>query len=281
MRRSTSSAERLTGVALAGTMLASVGFAVAYALRADTQVLGTGLFLALACAAFAFAVWAKQLLAPEEVCEEREPLPGPEGAREEIARAFGGERDPLARNRVLAGLVAGAAALFGIAVLFPLRSFGRNPAGYRNRTSWKAGLRLVRDDGTPVRADELAIGSVLTAFPDGHVEDADAQTLLIRVPPDALELSGQNLGVAPRGYVAYSKVCTHAGCPVGLYRQASQQLLCPCHQSAFDILDGAKPVSGPAARALPQLPIRIDEAGYVVALGDFLAPVGPDSWERP
>jgi ubiquinol-cytochrome c reductase iron-sulfur subunit len=96
-----------------------------------------------------------------------------------------------------------------------------------------------------------------------------------------LQLDPQRAHWAPDGLVAYSKVCTHAGCPVGLYEAEPNQLLCPCHQSAFDVLRGAKPVLGPAARALPQLPLRIDAAGLVVAEGDFSSPVGPSWWNRP
>jgi ubiquinol-cytochrome c reductase iron-sulfur subunit len=85
----------------------------------------------------------------------------------------------------------------------------------------------------------------------------------------------------PEGLIAVSKVCTHAGCPVGLYQATTHQLLCPCHQSAFDVLDGAKPVFGPAAAPLPQLPLEIDADGHVRSRGDFVAPIGPAWWSRP
>ncbi len=89
------------------------------------------------------------------------------------------------------------------------------------------------------------------------------------VPPTRLEW------IVADSLVAYSKVCTHAGCPVALYRQQDNALFCPCHQSTFNPAAGAVPTFGPAARALPQLPLGIDEQGYLVALGDFQEPVGP------
>jgi ubiquinol-cytochrome c reductase iron-sulfur subunit len=115
-------------------------------------------------------------------------------------------------------------------------------------------------------------------FPEDAVGSADSQTLLIRVPPDLLRLDPARVGWAPEGYVAYSKICTHAGCPVGLYRATERKLICPCHQSTFDVLTGATPVFGPAARALPQLPIQLQPDGTFVATDDFAEPVGPSFW---
>jgi ubiquinol-cytochrome c reductase iron-sulfur subunit len=117
----------------------------------------------------------------------------------------------------------------------------------------------------------------MTVYPDGDDSDPNAATLLIRVEPDLLRLEGEAAGQAPEGYVAYSKICTHAGCPVGLYRAAQHTLICPCHQSEFDVLTGATPISGPAARPLPQLPIRLEGDSFV-AIDDYPTPVGPSFW---
>ncbi|HKM24424.1 MAG TPA: ubiquinol-cytochrome c reductase iron-sulfur subunit, partial [Corynebacterium sp.] len=81
-------------------------------------------------------------------------------------------------------------------------------------------------------------------------------------------------------YYAYSKICTHIACPTSLYEAQTNRILCPCHQSQFDALQYGKPVFGPAARALPQLPITVDEEGYLIAKGNFIEPVGPAFWER-
>ena len=125
---------------------------------------------------------------------------------------------------------------------------------------------------------DLPIDAITTVFPEGDVGSADSQTLLIHVAPEALHLPPERASWAPEGFVAYSKICTHAGCPVGLYRASEQKLICPCHQSTFDVLDGATPVFGPAARPLPQLPIALQPDGTFVATGDFSAPVGPGFW---
>jgi ubiquinol-cytochrome c reductase iron-sulfur subunit len=148
-------------------------------------------------------------------------------------------------------------------------------------TPWRRGIRAVTDDGRPVRASDVPPGSLVTIFPEGHRDAADAPAVLVHVDPNALELPDDRADGAPEGLLAYSKICTHAGCPVGLYEVEPHQLLCPCHQSAFDVLRGAEPVSGPAARALPQLPLRIDRDGFLVADGDFSGPIGPAWWNRP
>jgi ubiquinol-cytochrome c reductase iron-sulfur subunit len=132
-----------------------------------------------------------------------------------------------------------------------------------------------------VHAADVARGSLVTVFPDGAPDAADSVAVLLRVDPQTLHLPAGRAAGAPEGLLVYSKVCTHAGCPVGLYEAQRHELLCPCHQSAFDVLRGAEPTSGPAARALPQLPIEIASDGVLVARGDFSSPVGPGYWDMP
>jgi ubiquinol-cytochrome c reductase iron-sulfur subunit len=122
---------------------------------------------------------------------------------------------------------------------------------------------------------------VVTVYPEGFVGSPVSQTLLIRVEPASLELPPGRLAWAPDGVVAFSKICTHAGCPVGLYVASTHQLLCPCHQSTFDVLRGATPVFGPASRPLPQLPLDAGADGVLRARADFQEPVGPGFWDRP
>ncbi len=57
-------------------------------------------------------------------------------------------------------------------------------------------------------------------------------------------------------------------------------MLCPCHQSTFDLADGARVIFGPAGHPLPQLRISVNDEGYLVAEDDFAEPVGPTFWER-
>jgi len=131
-----------------------------------------------------------------------------------------------------------------------------------------------------VRVDELDEGGVLTVFPEGDQSPGDAQVILLRLDPGDLHLADDRVSWAPEGNVAYSKLCTHAGCPVGLFEAETRQLLCPCHQSVFAADEGARVLFGPAPRSLPQLPLDVDEEGYLVARGDFPEPVGPGYWER-
>jgi ubiquinol-cytochrome c reductase iron-sulfur subunit len=120
----------------------------------------------------------------------------------------------------------------------------------------------------------------LTVFPEGHTGSADSQTVLIRVDTSTLQPLPGRESWSPDGYLAYSKICTHAGCPVGLYEQSSNSLFCPCHQSVFDVLEGAKPIAGPATRPLPQLPLEIGADGFLRAQGDYIEPVGPGFWNE-
>ncbi len=156
---------------------------------------------------------------------------------------------------------------------------------------WKEGTRLARDpEGTPIRVADVTLGSAMHVIPEdlaalGHSEGyleqkAKAIVLLMRLLPEDLIEAPEKADWSYDGIVAYSKVCTHVGCPVALYEQQTHHLLCPCHQSQFDVTDGAKVIFGPAARPLPQLPITVDAEGYLVARSDFTEPVGPSFWER-
>jgi ubiquinol-cytochrome c reductase iron-sulfur subunit len=139
-------------------------------------------------------------------------------------------------------------------------------------------MRLRDETGRLVKVDELEQDSFATVFPESSPGSADGQAVLIRVDPTALQLPPDRADGAPDGYVCYSKVCTHLGCPIGLYLAADHELRCPCHQSTFDVLNGAIPVYGPADRPLPQLLLDVDDEGYLVAQGDFTGPVGPGFW---
>jgi ubiquinol-cytochrome c reductase iron-sulfur subunit len=178
-----------------------------------------------------------------------------------------------------------ALTVLGVALLFPLRSLhfkgSRKPTTALADAGWRDGVRVVKDTGEWVRPSDLAVGTSLTVFPANAPRKDDAQTLLLRVDPAELALPPSRRAWVADGVIGYSKLCTHAGCPVGLYADEPNQLLCPCHQSLFDVLSGAKPVFGPAPRALPQLPLRVDSEGYLAAGGDFNAPVGPGFWEEP
>jgi len=268
--------ERLVAGAFAVTMLTGVALLAVYGLGGQTQIEGVLLAVCLGSLGLGIVLWAQELMQTRITIEERHPLasrePGPT-LSETLDEEAG-----FTRRTFLVRMLIGAFAGLAAALAIPALSLGPAPGRELFSTTWARGRRLVDIDGVPIRAADLEVGSLATVFPEGDVGSAQSQTLLIRVPPDALQLSPDRLALAPDGYVAYSKICTHAGCPVGLYRASEHVLVCPCHQSTFDVLQGAVPVFGPAGRALPQLPIAMAEDGTFTALGDFPEPVGPAFW---
>lgn len=267
--------ERVVAFSFTLSVLASVGLAVVYAAGGEPRIEGTLLGVALGGLGLGVVVWATRLLHEDEVIEERARLSS-ETARGAAEDALDDEE--VTRRSLLVRLLVGAGGSLAAALAIPALSLGPRPGQSLFKTRWVAGTRIVDIDGNPVRADIVRAGAVQTVFPEGEVGSADAQTLLLRVDPASLELPEGREDWAPDGVVAFSKICTHAGCPVGLYRAESHELLCPCHQSTFDVLKGAEPNFGPADRPLPQLPIEIDDEGFLVAKGDFSEPVGPGFW---
>lgn len=274
-----SSGQLLPGLCFLVSILAALALAVVYAEGGQTQAEGVLLFLALAGIGVGLVVWAKRFM-PEG--PESEPR-GRIGSTAEDQAAFVADfqtgKETFGRRNFLTKMLAGAVVALGVAALFPIRSMGPRPGRGLKTTPYRDGVRLVTEEGLPVRPDDPGVGGVITAFPEGHVGDETAQTLLIRLQPGELQPVPGREDWTVNNVVAYSKVCTHAGCPVGLYQSDSRTLLCPCHQSVFDVVDQAKPLSGPAAWPLPQLPIEVDDAGFVRSTGDFPVPPGPGWWK--
>jgi ubiquinol-cytochrome c reductase iron-sulfur subunit len=259
------------------TALAGIVLLVVYILGGQTQIEGILLAIALGSIGAGVVLWAQELMDTPVVVEERHDATSSPEETADFQAALN-EEAGFTRRKLLVGMLLTALAGLGAALAIPALSLGPAPGAEQFQTSWRRGLRLVRLDGTPVKADDLAVDSLLTVFPEGATGSADSQTLLIRVQPDLLKLPPNRAAWAPDGYVAYSKICTHAGCPVGLFRATERVLICPCHQSTFDVLAGAKPVFGPAGRPLPQLPIHQEPDGTFVADGDFPEAVGPSFW---
>jgi len=259
------------------TALAGIVLLVVYILGGQTQIEGILLAIALGSIGAGVVLWAQDLMDTPVVVEERHDATSSPEETADFQAALN-EEAGFTRRKLLVGMLLTALAGLGAALAIPALSLGPAPGAEQFQTSWRRGLRLVRLDGTPVKADDLAVDSLLTVFPEGATGSADSQTLLIRVQPDLLKLPPNRAAWAPDGYVAYSKICTHAGCPVGLFRATERVLICPCHQSTFDVLAGAKPVFGPAGRPLPQLPIHQEPDGTFVADGDFPEAVGPSFW---
>lgn len=259
------------------TASAGLALLIVYVIGGQTQVEGLLLGVALGSLGIGVVLWAQDLMDTAVVVEERHPA----GSSPEESADFQAaltEEAGFSRRRLLVGMLLTAFAGLGAALAIPVLSLGPAPGAEQFATSWRAGKRVVGLDGRPVRASDLAVDSLVTVFPDGALGAADSQALLIRVPPETLRLDPKRAAGAPDGYVVYSKICTHAGCPVGLYRANERKLICPCHQSTFDVLTGATPVFGPAARPLPQLPIRLEADGTFTAQGDFTEAVGPSIW---
>jgi ubiquinol-cytochrome c reductase iron-sulfur subunit len=279
-------AARIIAACFVVAILAGVALFVVYFSGGNTQLEGILFAFALGGFGIGIVVWGARLLDAREAVEDRHEFTTGEESRLALVEAFEEEAGPMmrlgGRRSFLVRLLVGAAGALGLALLLPALSLGPAPGRSLSETSWRRGKRVVDENGNPVAFDSLPTDGFLTVFPEGEdVNRADSQALLIRVPPDLLELPPDRLAAVPGGtQVAYSKICTHAGCPVGLYRAETRSLICPCHQSQFDVLNGAKPYFGPASRPLPQLPLTVDSEGYLVALGDFYGPVGPAFWHR-
>lgn len=268
------------------TLVCSVGFAACYVTGGQTQIEGGLMALAFGGLATGLVIWARNLLPGHNIIDVRhtpETRVRPDDAAAVVDSFSRGSEAMLRRPfllRVL-GLVGG---VFGVAVLFPLASLGERPARNLYHTDWYRGARLVNEDGRPIKVGSMEFNGIQTVFPEGFVGSATAQTVLLNIGNLPFEVRPGRQGWEQQGYVAFSKICTHAGCPVGLYDVRSHQLICPCHQSTFDVLQACKPVFGPAPRSLAQLALYVDSDGYLRARSDFTrvggGPVGPGFWGR-
>jgi ubiquinol-cytochrome c reductase iron-sulfur subunit len=295
-------AERQVVLLFTASIIGTIGFLVAYALvppgetvgsmRTSNLLLGLGLFLAMFGIGAAAVHWAKTLMNDHERTDERHSLtPSEETRKAAVQNLQDGLDDAnVARRGVLKGAMFSALALAPLSVAVPLiGEVGEDwDISKFKHTIWKEGVRLARDpSGTPIRAADVTVGSAYHVIPETLEDEehpldekAKAIVLMVRMDPRDLKEAEDRKGWSYEGIVAYSKVCTHVGCPVALYEQQTHHLLCPCHQSTFDLADGAKVVFGPANRPLPQLPITVDDEGYLVAQSDFHEPIGPSFWER-
>jgi ubiquinol-cytochrome c reductase iron-sulfur subunit len=272
-----------------------------------TPILGVTLAVSLLSLGFAILAWAKKLLPHEVSIQQRHDKPSPDDERLItgqtmlfVADELGVQRRPLLKGAIGLGLaplgLVAAAPLIGGLLENPHK--GARPmmfhTGFDPVPNGNKLVRLTREDGTPIRPEDVSTGGQMTVFPGiaggATNEFADSPTLLIHLRPDDAvtartnadaDKNGRNKGSMWGDYVAFSKICTHAGCPASLYEQQTNRLLCPCHQSQFQITDNAQPIFGPASRRLPMLPLSVDEDGFFVATSDYKDTVGPDFWERP
>ena len=258
--------------------------------NAHQLFLGIGLAMALFFIGMAAVHWAKTLMPDHEVVAPRKEQRSDDGDRQAFVAAVkeGSAAAGLGRRPLIKRTMGLALGLVGLSPILLLRDLGPLPENELNETNWKAGTRLVTDPGDrPLRPSDLEVGGVAQVqpeFPAGkvrHLDDiAKDSVLLIRLRPEDFNLEPERLSWTYEGIIAFSKICSHMGCAVALYEQTTKHLLCPCHQSTFDVTRAAKVIFGPAARPLPQLAITVDSEGYLVAKAPFTEAVGPSFWER-
>jgi ubiquinol-cytochrome c reductase iron-sulfur subunit len=273
---------------LLGVAACAVMFVVVYAAGwgHQTQLLGLALGSAFALLALALIVAGRRLVVEEEV-EEDYPEAGNPEEQERVIQIVDESGSRITRKRFLKTAAGAAGVALGAALIVPAVSLGPvldTESLYYS--PWRKGRRLVDDGGRPYKASDISTETFYTAYPEGvNHEVLGAPVVVVRVAPSHLDLPTGRRDWAPQGILAYSKICTHAGCAISLYRKPlfpptapGPALVCPCHYSTFDPASGGTVIFGPAGRNLPQLPLSIDGSGELRAAGDFSGPVGPSFW---
>jgi len=282
-------AERLVALLLLLVSIAALVFVALFVLHPNTQLLGLAMGVALALLAGALVLAGGRLVAQETKVEQRPRLGHPEAVCQVREQAAAGVQG-ITRRRLLAGAAGAAGAGLTAAVAIPVVALGPGLEEQLRRTPWYGGRALVDEQGKPILAADIVERSFITAFPqNADEEDLGSPVVVVRVNPATLKLPPERAGWAPQGILAYSKICTHAACAISLFRDPlspsteskGPALVCPCHYSTFDVLDGGSVEFGPAGRPLPQLPLTIDAAGVVRAAGPMSGPVGPSWWGDP
>ena len=252
--------------------------------------LGLGMAISLFFIGMGAIHWAKTLMPDTEVIAERHEFRSPDSERKDFVTAVkeGAAASGLGRRSLIKRSLGAALGLSALSPLILLRDLGPLPGKELEKTTWKSGTYLVTDPGNRrIKASDLEVGAVAQVLPEiadpEHRKLSDIAkdaVLLIRLRPQEFNLEADRLAMTHDGIIAFSKICSHMGCAVALYEQQTKHLLCPCHQSTFDVTRAAKVIFGPSARPLPQLDITIDQEGYLLARQPFSEPVGPSFWER-
>jgi ubiquinol-cytochrome c reductase iron-sulfur subunit len=291
-------AERVVAALFILSMLAGIGFIAAYiglelsptsldSVLRSNLALGTSMTVAFLAVGAGAIIWVRRLMPDVELTEERHPLASSEADRQAFAETFkeGAEASQFVKRPLLRRTLIAATIPLGLAPLVLLRDMGPLPGTSLRHTVWRKGLRLtIAGSNQPIKPEDFNTpGSMITVIPEGYQDNdnaiAKAAVIIIKFEPGQLKYP-TNLNWTVDNIVAYSKICTHVGCPVALYEQTTHHILCPCHQSTFNAPEGAQVLFGPAPRPLPQLPMGVDSEGYLIALSDFHEPVGPSFWER-
>jgi ubiquinol-cytochrome c reductase iron-sulfur subunit len=268
-------------------------------INADAQHVGMGVTLGLAVLLIGIGAvqWARQLMVDTEIADERHEATSSPEDRVAILKDIetGVDESQIKRRKVLGYSLIGALGMLVLPVLALFADLGPKPtkrvrAATIEHTIWAEGVRLVSDiTYLPIKASSLQIGQLVNAEPENlkdlegvafNQEKAKAAIIIVRMDPNSIKIPDSRKDWGVGGILCYSKICTHVGCPISLWEQQTHHLLCPCHQSTFDLGNSGVVVFGPAARSLPQLPITTDSEGYLVARGGFNVPVGPSYFER-
>ncbi len=306
-------AERQVAALFALSSISAILFCVAYfsldvgndidliaGYGASNVALGVTMGIAFLAIGIGIVQWARKLMVDNEIIEMRHPVASSDEDREVAVSAFqtGVEESGIMRRPLIRNTLLGAMGTALLPVIVALRDLGPLPGDKLYHTVWKPGMRVVRDvSGSPIKVAAMEIGELINAEPEvffdaerygsapieGHALQAaksKAPVIVVRMAPQEITPWAGRENWSYEGIIVYSKICTHVGCPISLMEQQNHHLLCPCHQSTFDLADNGKVVFGPAGRSLPQLPIEVDDEGYLVAQRDFTEPVGPSFWER-
>ncbi|MBT2504687.1 Rieske 2Fe-2S domain-containing protein [Streptomyces sp. ISL-98] len=303
--RAAKRSERTVALLFTLSMLSTVGFIASFvAFPVDKIVyvwplghvsainlsLGLTLGLALFCIGAGAVHWARTLMSDVEVADDRHPIEAEPEVRAKVMADFkaGAEESVIGRRKLIRTTMFGALAMVPLSGVVLLRELGPLPEDKLRKTLWAKGKLLINQNTMePLRPEDVAVGSLTFAMPEGLEEDnhefnneiAKAALMIVRLQPEDIK-DKRELEWSHQGIVAFSKICTHVGCPISLYEQQTHHVLCPCHQSTFDLSDGARVIFGPAGHALPQLQIGVNDEGFLEALNGFEEPVGPSFWER-
>ncbi|MCS0636339.1 Rieske (2Fe-2S) protein [Streptomyces sp. LP05-1] len=297
--------ERAVALLFTVSMLATIGFIASFVIfpvdkiiyvwplghvSATNLSLGLTLGIALFCIGAGAVHWGRTLMSDEEMVDERHAVAATPEVKAKVMADFadGARESAIGRRPLIRNTMFGALAMVPLSGVVLLRELGPLPEDKLRKTLWSKGKQLINmNTNEPLRPEDVAVGSLTFAKPEGleeHAEDfnnqiAKAALMIVRIQPDDIK-DRRQLEWSHDGIVAFSKICTHVGCPISLYEQQTHHVLCPCHQSTFDLSDGARVIFGPAGHPLPQLRIGVNDKGYLEALGDFDVPVGPAFWER-
>ncbi|MEV4328998.1 Rieske 2Fe-2S domain-containing protein [Streptomyces sp. NPDC049597] len=303
--RAAKRSERTVALLFTLSMLATIGFIASFVIFDVKKIvyiwplghisalnfsLGLTLGLALFCIGAGAVHWARTLMSDVEVADDRHAIEAAPEVKAKVLSDFadGARESAIGRRKLIRNTMFGALAMVPLSGVVLLRELGPLPEDKLRHTLWAKGKTLINmNTNEPLRPEDVAVGSLTFAMPEGleesdhefNTEIAKAALMIVRIQPEDIKDKRQ-LEWSHDGIVAYSKICTHVGCPISLYEQQTHHVLCPCHQSTFDLSDGARVIFGPAGHPLPQLRIGVNAEGNLEALGDFDEPVGPAFWER-